>query len=74
VVQSFIRNQTLNCYRQKTESNALRRTIVPKGKKQKAVDHERHMRMQRDKELKRKERRNAELPANITKARNRVRE
>jgi hypothetical protein len=40
---------------------------VPKGKKQKAVDHEHHMKLQRDKELKRKERRNAELPAEYDK-------
>jgi hypothetical protein len=31
---------------------------VPKGKKQKAADHKQHMKLQREKELKRKERRN----------------
>jgi hypothetical protein len=36
---------------------------VPKGKKEKAMDHKHHMKLQRDKELKRKERRNVGLPA-----------
>jgi hypothetical protein len=40
---------------------------VPKGKKQKAVDHQQHLKMQREKELKRKERRNAQLPTEYTK-------
>jgi hypothetical protein len=30
---------------------------VPKGKKEKAIDHKHHMKLQREKELKRKERR-----------------
>ena len=38
-----------------------------KGKKQKALDHKQHMKMQRDKELKRKERHNVELPAEYNK-------
>jgi len=40
---------------------------VPKGKKEKAMDHERHMKSQREKELKRKEKRNVELPAEYDK-------
>ncbi len=40
---------------------------MPKGKKEKAADHKQHMKLQRDKELKRKERRNAELPAEYNK-------
>jgi hypothetical protein len=40
---------------------------VPKGKKQKAMDHEHHMKLQRDKELERKERRNVGLPAEYDK-------
>jgi hypothetical protein len=35
---------------------------MPKGKKEKAMDHKKHMKLQRDKELKRKERRNVKLP------------
>jgi hypothetical protein len=40
---------------------------VPKGKKEKAIDHKHHMKSQRDKELKKKERRNVELPAEYDK-------
>jgi len=40
---------------------------VPKGKKEKAIDHKHHMKLQRDKELKRKERQNVELPAEYDK-------
>jgi hypothetical protein len=40
---------------------------VPKGKKERAVDHKHHMKLQRDKELKRKERQNVELPAEYDK-------
>jgi len=40
---------------------------VPKGKKKKALDHKRHMKSQRDKELKRKERRSVKLPAEYKK-------
>jgi hypothetical protein len=40
---------------------------VPKGKKEKAMDHKHHMKLQRDKELKRKERRNVGLPAEYDK-------
>jgi hypothetical protein len=40
---------------------------VPKGKKEKAIDHKQHMKLQRDKELKRKERRKVELPAEYDK-------
>jgi hypothetical protein len=40
---------------------------VPKGKKEKAADHKHHMKLQRAKELKRKERRNVELPAEYDK-------
>jgi hypothetical protein len=40
---------------------------VPKGKKEKAIDHKHHMKLQRDKELERKERRNVELPAEYDK-------
>jgi hypothetical protein len=40
---------------------------VPKGKKEKAMDHKRHMKLQRDKELKRKEKRSVELPAEYDK-------
>jgi hypothetical protein len=40
---------------------------VPKGKKEKAMDHKHHLKLQREKELKRKERRNVELPAEYGK-------
>jgi hypothetical protein len=40
---------------------------VPKGEKEKAADHKRHMKLQRDKEQKRKEKRNVELPAEYDK-------
>jgi hypothetical protein len=40
---------------------------VPKGKKEKAIDHKRHMKLQRDKELKKKEKRSVELPAEYNK-------
>lgn len=40
---------------------------MPKGKKERAVDHKHHMKLQRDKELKRKERQNVELPAEYDK-------
>jgi hypothetical protein len=40
---------------------------VPKGKREKAADHKQHMKLQKDKELKRKERRNVELPAEYDK-------
>jgi hypothetical protein len=40
---------------------------VPKGKREKAADHKRHMQMQRDKEQKRKEKRNVGLPAEYDK-------
>ena len=40
---------------------------MPKGKKEKAMDHKRHMKLQREKELKRKEKRNVELPAEYDK-------
>ena len=40
---------------------------MPKGKKEKAMDHKHHVKLQRDKELKKKERRNVELPAEYDK-------
>ena len=40
---------------------------MPKGKKEKAMDHKQHMKSQRDKEQKRKERRNVELPEKYNK-------
>jgi hypothetical protein len=40
---------------------------VGKGKKSKAMDHKQHIRMQREKEQKRKEKRNVELPAEYGK-------
>jgi hypothetical protein len=40
---------------------------VPKDKRQKATDHKQHMKLQKEKELKRKERRNTQLPAGYTK-------
>jgi len=40
---------------------------MPKGKKEKAIDHKQHMKLQRDKELKRKEKRNTQLPAEYDK-------
>jgi hypothetical protein len=40
---------------------------VPKGKKEKAIDHKHHMKLLREKELKRKEKRNVELPAEYNK-------
>jgi hypothetical protein len=43
---------------------------MPKGKKEKAMGHKHHMKLQRDKELKRKERRNVELPAEYDKGKN----
>jgi hypothetical protein len=41
---------------------------VPKGKKQKALDHKQHMKLQREKELKRKEKRGTQLPAEYGKS------
>ena len=38
-----------------------------KGKKQKTMDHEQHVRLQREKEVKRKERKNTQLPAEYKK-------
>ena len=40
---------------------------MPKGKKEKAMDHKQHVKLQREKELKRKEKRNVELPAEYDK-------
>lgn len=40
---------------------------MTKGKKERAIDHEHHMKLQREKELKRKEKRNVELPAEYNK-------
>ena len=40
---------------------------MPKGKKEKAADHKRHMKLQRDKGQKRKEKRNVGLPAEYDK-------
>jgi len=40
---------------------------VPKGKKEKAMDHKHHMKLQREKEQKRKDTRNVELPAEYDK-------
>jgi hypothetical protein len=40
---------------------------VPKGKKEKAMDHKQHMKLQRQKEQKRKEKRSVELPAEYNK-------
>ena len=40
---------------------------MPKGKKHKALDHKAHMKLQREKELKRKEKRSVELPAEYDK-------
>ena len=40
---------------------------MPKGKKEKAMDHKQHMKSQREKEQKRKEKRNVELPAEYDK-------
>jgi hypothetical protein len=40
---------------------------VPKGKKEKAADHKHHMKMQRDKEQKRKDKRNVQLPSEYGK-------
>jgi hypothetical protein len=40
---------------------------VTKGKKEKALDHKRHMKLQREKELKRKEKRSVELPSEYNK-------
>jgi hypothetical protein len=41
---------------------------MPKGKKEKAIDHNQHMKSQREKEMKRKEKRNVELPAKYDKS------
>jgi hypothetical protein len=40
---------------------------VGKGKKEKALDHNQHVKLQREKEMKRKEKRNVELPAGYKK-------
>ena len=40
---------------------------MPKSKKEKAIDHKHHMKLQRDKEQKRKEKRDVELPAEYHK-------
>jgi hypothetical protein len=40
---------------------------MTKGKKDKAADHKQHMKLQREKEQKRKERRSVELPAEYHK-------
>ena len=40
---------------------------MPKGKKEKAMDHKQHMKLQREKEQKRKEKRSVELPAEYNK-------
>jgi len=40
---------------------------VPKGKREKAMNHKQHMKSQREKELKRKEKRNVELPVEYDK-------
>ena len=40
---------------------------MPEGKKQRALDHKQHMKLQREKELKRKERRNTQLPEEYNK-------
>jgi hypothetical protein len=40
---------------------------VHKGKKEKAIDHNQHTKLQREKELKKKEKRNVELPAQYNK-------
>jgi len=40
---------------------------VHKGKKEKAIDHNHHTKLQREKELKKKEKRNVELPAQYNK-------
>ena len=40
---------------------------MPKGKKEKALDHEHHMKLQREKELKRKDKRSVELPSEYHK-------
>jgi hypothetical protein len=42
---------------------------VPKGKNEKAMDHKHHLKLQRDKELKKKEKRNVQLPAEYDKGR-----
>ena len=41
---------------------------MPKGKKEKAMDHKHHMKLQRDKDLKKNEKRNVELPAEYGKS------
>ncbi len=38
-----------------------------KGKKEKAMDHKQHIKLQREKEQKKKEKRNIELPAEYNK-------
>jgi hypothetical protein len=40
---------------------------VGKGKKEKAMDHKQHIKLQREKEQKKKEKRNIELPAEYNK-------
>lgn len=41
---------------------------MAKGKKQKALDHKHHVKAQREKEQKKKDKRNVELPANYVKS------
>jgi hypothetical protein len=40
---------------------------MPKGKNEKTMDHKKHMKLQRDKEQKRKEKRSVELPPEYNK-------
>lgn len=40
---------------------------MPEGKKQRALNHKQHMKLQKEKELKRKEKRNTQLPAEYNK-------
>jgi len=40
---------------------------VGKGKKEKAMDHKQHIKLQREKEQKKKDKRNIELPAEYNK-------
>ncbi len=40
---------------------------MPKGKREKAMDHKAHMKLQKQKEQKKKEKRNVQLPAEYNK-------
>jgi hypothetical protein len=54
--------------RQKSRVEVQGGGIMPKGKKQKSLDHEHHLKAQREKEQKKKEKRNAGIPSGYKKS------